>query len=55
MKGYVFVNKDGYRSEKDLRQWIELSLAFNSLAKAAKKAPSKKKSVKPKRAVKRKK
>lgn len=43
MKGYVFVDPEGYDSEQDLRHWVELALAFNPKAKASKKrAPSSK-------------
>ena len=42
MKGYVFVNADGMKSKKEFDYWIQLSLEFNSRAKAAKK-PKKKK------------
>ena len=37
MKGYVFVNEQGMRSEKDFNYWIGLCLEFNKKAKAAKK------------------
>lgn len=33
MKGFVFVNEDGYKSKKDFDYWINLSLAFNHKAK----------------------
>ncbi len=37
MKGYVFVNEDGYDLEEDLIKWLEMALAFNPLAKSSKK------------------
>jgi TfoX/Sxy family transcriptional regulator of competence genes len=37
MKGYVFVNEDGYKSKKDFEYWIDLCVAFNKKAKASKK------------------
>jgi TfoX/Sxy family transcriptional regulator of competence genes len=49
MKGFVFINEDGYAKKKDFDYWIGLALEFNKKAKAskpkktAKKAPSKKK------------
>lgn len=40
MKGYVFVESDGWDTEKDLRHWVDLALAFNPMAKASKKRPT---------------
>jgi TfoX/Sxy family transcriptional regulator of competence genes len=40
MKGYVFVDPEGYDTEQDLRHWVELALAFNPKAKASKKRSS---------------
>ena len=37
MKGYVFVSEDAIKSKKDFDYFINLSLEFNSIAKAAKK------------------
>jgi hypothetical protein len=37
MKGYVFVTSEGYTNPKDLLYWINLCLAYNPLAKKAKK------------------
>jgi hypothetical protein len=37
MKGYMFVTPDGYDSDAELDQVLELCLAFNPLAKASKK------------------
>ena len=37
MKGFVFVNKDGISSEKDLEYWIKLSLEYNEIAPVSKK------------------
>lgn len=41
MTGYVFVESDALRAKKDFDYWINTSLAFNKIAKAAK--PKKKK------------
>lgn len=43
MKGYVFVNDDGYDLDEDLAYWIQLALDFNPLAKASKKRTKKRK------------
>lgn len=43
MKGYVFVSEEGMKSKKDFMYWINLSLAFNKLAKTSKKNVRKKK------------
>lgn len=37
MKGYVFVDDIGTKSQKDLQHWVDLCLDFNSKAKASKK------------------
>ena len=37
MKDYVFVDSTGTDMEDDLAYWVDLSLAFNPLAKASKK------------------
>lgn len=37
MKGYVFVNEEGMKKQKDFDYWINLCLNFNSKAKAANK------------------
>lgn len=39
MRGFVFVELEGLKSEKDLAYWLELALAYNPTAKksAAKK------------------
>ena len=37
MKGFVFVGKAGTKSEKDLKEWIDMALDFNKRAKASKK------------------
>lgn len=42
MKGYVFISDPGMKSKKDFEYWINLSLAFNNEAKAAKKKTKKK-------------
>lgn len=43
MKGFVYVDEEGLKSQKDLQYWINLSLAFIKLAKASKKKKVKKK------------
>ena len=37
MKGYVFVEADGYDFDEDLSRWIQLCVDFNPLAKSSKK------------------
>ena len=37
MKGYIFVNEEGFRSQADFAHWIGLSLDFNQKAVSAKK------------------
>lgn len=37
MNGYVFVSNDGMKSEQEFRNWIDLCLAFNKVAKSSKK------------------
>ncbi len=37
MKGFVFVNEEGLRSNKEYEYWLNLCLDFNPLAKASKK------------------
>jgi hypothetical protein len=37
MKGYVFVDPDGYDLDSDLEYWLQLCLEFNPMAKASKK------------------
>jgi len=37
MKGYVFVDETGLKTEKQLKYWIGLCLDFNKIAKASKK------------------
>jgi len=36
MKGFVFVHPEGYETEKQLRDWLNLALDFNPRAKASK-------------------
>ena len=43
MRGFVYVSEEGMKSKKDFIFWINLSLDFNKLAKASKKAVKKKK------------
>jgi TfoX/Sxy family transcriptional regulator of competence genes len=38
LKGFIFVKPAGYKSEKDLRKWLELGLKFVSSLPAKKKA-----------------
>jgi len=37
MKGYVYVEPEGWDMDADLEYWIDLCLAFNPFAKASKK------------------
>lgn len=37
MRGYIFVTPDGFDTDDDLSQYIDLCLVFNPLAKASKK------------------
>ncbi|MHA4739077.1 TfoX/Sxy family protein [Dyadobacter sp. MSC1_007] len=37
MKGYVFIDETGMKTESDFRYWINLCLDFNPKAKASKK------------------
>lgn len=37
MKGYIFVDENGYKTKKQFDYWISLCLAFNKDAKASKK------------------
>ena len=41
MKGYVMIDNSGMKTKKDFDCWIDLSLAFNKQAKAAKKKTKK--------------
>ena len=34
MKGYVFVNPDGYQTDADLAAWVDRALAFNATMEA---------------------
>ncbi|HUC82032.1 MAG TPA: TfoX/Sxy family protein [Flavisolibacter sp.] len=43
LKGYGYVNEEVLKSEKEFAYWINLCLAFNSVAKSSKKTPAKKK------------
>ncbi len=38
MRGFVFVEQEGLKSEKDLVYWLELSLAYNPTAKKSSKS-----------------
>lgn len=37
MKGYVFVNMDVLKTNKQLNDWLQLALDYNPIAKASKK------------------
>jgi hypothetical protein len=37
MKGFVFVDPEGYESDEDLSYWIQLAVDYNPLAKSSKK------------------
>ena len=37
MKGYVFVDANGFDEDEDLEHWIQLAIDFNPMAKASKK------------------
>jgi TfoX/Sxy family transcriptional regulator of competence genes len=37
MKGYIMIDEIGMSAKKDFDYWIDLSLAFNNLAKSSKK------------------
>jgi len=41
MKGFVFVDKDVLRTQKQLQYWINLALEYNKMAKPSKKKKSK--------------
>lgn len=41
MKGFVFIDPQGTGSDKELENWVQLALDFNSRAKASKKAKRK--------------
>lgn len=36
MKGYVFVSHSNVNTEKELKHWVDMALAFNPLAKSSK-------------------
>jgi TfoX/Sxy family transcriptional regulator of competence genes len=37
MKGYIMIDENGMKTKKDFNYWIDLSLDYNSKAKASKK------------------
>lgn len=41
MKGYVMIDEDGMKSQKDFDYWIILAIDFNKKAKSSKKKKSK--------------
>ncbi|MBW4889062.1 TfoX/Sxy family protein [Mucilaginibacter sp. HMF5004] len=41
MKGYVYVNPEGFNTKKELDYWINLCIAYNSQAKPTKKKKAK--------------
>jgi TfoX/Sxy family transcriptional regulator of competence genes len=43
MKGYVFVDIEALNTQQKLEYWMGLALAYNKIAKTAKKKPAKKK------------
>jgi TfoX/Sxy family transcriptional regulator of competence genes len=36
LKGFLFVEADGFRTKKDFDHWISLCLSFNKIAKSSK-------------------
>ncbi len=36
-KGYVNINEEAIKNDKDLKYWIDLALAYNEIAKVSKK------------------
>lgn len=42
MEGYVYASPEGVDTDADLEYWVDLCLAYNPLAKAAKKKSKKK-------------
>ena len=44
MKGYVFVDKNTLNTNKRLKYWMDLALAYNEIAKVSK--PKRKKTIK---------
>jgi TfoX/Sxy family transcriptional regulator of competence genes len=41
MRGYIIINYNGIKSQKDFNYWINLALDFNSRAKSSKKVKKK--------------
>ena len=41
MKGFVFVNNEGFKTAKQLGYWVQLALEWNKKAKASKRSPKK--------------
>lgn len=37
MRGFVFISPEGYKTKKDLNDWVQLALDFNKIAKLTKK------------------
>jgi TfoX/Sxy family transcriptional regulator of competence genes len=37
MKGYIMIDENGMRTQKDFNYWIDLALDFNAKAKSSKK------------------
>jgi len=37
MKGYIMIDPDGMRTQKDFEHWIDLAIDFNKKAKSSKK------------------
>ena len=42
MKGYIFVDPDGFDLDEDLERWVHMCVHFNPQAKASKKKKAKK-------------
>jgi TfoX/Sxy family transcriptional regulator of competence genes len=36
MKGYVYINADILKTNRDLKHWVDMALAFNPIAKSSK-------------------
>ena len=43
MKGFIFVNDEGMRTDKQFNQWVNLCVEFNAIANASPKKKKKKK------------
>jgi hypothetical protein len=36
MRGFVYINSEGFQTDTDLKTWLDLALAYNPQAKSAK-------------------